>query len=87
MTFNREGARPNHPAVDPRPRRRGDRVSGAAALMRRKWLATLFVTLALTGCAQGVGENRSYAPYSPENNGNMHDSGGGGGGGGGGGSM
>lgn len=50
----------------------------------RRRLAALFVVLALTGCAQGVTDNRSYAPYSPENNGNMHDSGGGGGGGGGG---
>jgi len=48
-------------------------------------LAALFVMLALAGCAQGVtGQAQTpYAPYSPENNGNMHDSGGGGGGGGG----
>jgi hypothetical protein len=40
----------------------------------------LFVMLALAGCAQGVtGRAQApYAPYSPENNGNMHDSGGGG---------
>ena len=59
-------------------------MSGAAALVLRKWLATLFVTLALAGCAQGTtGQaGASFAPYSPENNGNMHDSGGGGGGGG-----
>jgi hypothetical protein len=51
-----------------------------------RWLAALFVTLALTGCAQAVpGQAHApYAPYSPENNGNMHDSGGGSGGGGGG---
>jgi hypothetical protein len=44
-------------------------------------LAALFVMLALAGCAQGVtGQAQApYAPYSPENNGNMHDSGGGGG--------
>jgi hypothetical protein len=48
-------------------------------------LAALFVMLALAGCAQGItGQAPApYAPYSPENNGNMHDSGGGGGGGGG----
>jgi hypothetical protein len=51
-----------------------------------RWLAALFVVLALAGCAQGQA-GAQYAPYSPENNGNMHDSGGGGGGGGGGGSM
>jgi Spy/CpxP family protein refolding chaperone len=53
----------------------------------RNTLATFLIALALAGCAQGVADNRSYAPYSPENNGNMHDSGGGGGGGGDGGSM
>ena len=49
-----------------------------------KWLAALFVTLALAGCAQAVpGQAHApYAPYSPDNNGNMHDSGGGGSGGG-----
>ena len=43
-----------------------------------RWLAALFVTLALAGCAQAVpGQAHApYAPYSPENNGNMHDSGG-----------
>ena len=49
-----------------------------------RWLTALFVTLALAGCAQGV-TGRAHAPnapYSPENNGNMHDSGGGGGDGG-----
>jgi len=40
-------------------------------------LAALFVMLALAGCAQGVTGPAQYAPYSPENNGNMHDSGGG----------
>ena len=51
----------------------------------QRWLAALFVALAFTGCAQGTTEQAraQYAPYSPENNGNMHDSGGGGGGGGG----
>jgi hypothetical protein len=36
-----------------------------------RWLAALFVTLALTGCAQAVpGQAHApYAPYSPENNG------------------
>ena len=48
-------------------------------------LAALLIALVLTGCAQGItGQPRAqYAPYAPENNGNMHDSGGGGGGGGG----
>ena len=48
-----------------------------------RWLGALFVTSALTGCAQAVpGQAHApYAPYSPENNGNMHDSGGGSGGG------
>jgi hypothetical protein len=47
-------------------------------------LAMVLVALALVGCAQGIGAEGQarYAPYSPENNGNMHDSGGGGGGGG-----
>jgi hypothetical protein len=51
----------------------------------QRWLAALFVALALAGCAQGTTEQAGaqYGPYSPENNGNMHDSGGGGGGGGG----
>jgi hypothetical protein len=44
-----------------------------------RWLATLFVLLALAACAQG-GQVTS-PPYSPEN---MHDRGGDGGGGGGG---
>jgi hypothetical protein len=57
-------------------------------------LAAFFVMLVLAGCAQGVA-GRAQAPnarlprsagprgpYSPENNGNMHDSGGGGGDGG-----
>ena len=42
-------------------------------------LAALFIVLALAGCAQGQA-GAQYAPYSLENNGNMHDSGGGGGG-------
>jgi hypothetical protein len=51
---------------------------------RHRRLAALFVLLALCGCAQAV-PGRAQAPsalYSPENNGNMHDSGGGGSGGG-----
>jgi hypothetical protein len=52
------------------------------AMNWRRWLAALFVVLALAGCAQGQ-PGAQYAPYSPENNGNMHDSGGGGGGSGG----
>jgi hypothetical protein len=43
--------------------------------------AALFLIMMLAGCVQGTA-GASYAPYSPENNGNMHDSGGGGGGGG-----
>jgi hypothetical protein len=48
-------------------------------------LAALLIALALAGCTQETtGQAQApYAPYSPENNGNMHDSGGGGGGGGG----
>ena len=47
-------------------------------------LAALFIALVLTGCAQGTtGQAQApYAPYSLENNRNMHDSGGGGGDGG-----
>jgi hypothetical protein len=44
----------------------------------RRGLAALLVMLALAGCAEGVvseGQTR-YAPYSPENYGNMRDSGG-----------
>ena len=38
-------------------------------------LAALFLGLALAGCAQGIAgqAGAQYAPYSPENNGNMHD--------------
>jgi hypothetical protein len=36
----------------------------------------LFALLALAGCAQGQA-GAQYAPYAPENNGNMHDGGGG----------
>jgi hypothetical protein len=46
-----------------------------------RWLATVFVILALVACVQvatGPGKAPS-APYSPENVGNMHDGGGGGG--------
>jgi hypothetical protein len=46
-------------------------------------LAALLIALVLTGCVQGTtGQAQApYAPYLPENNANMHDSGGGGGGG------
>ena len=44
-------------------------------------LAVVLVVFALIGCAQGVGAE-GQARYSPENNGNMHDSGEGGSGGG-----
>jgi hypothetical protein len=40
-----------------------------------RWFATVFITLALVGCAQmatGPGQGR-YAPSSPENNGNMRE--------------
>jgi hypothetical protein len=46
-----------------------------------RWLATVFVILALTGCVQvatGPGQ-APHAPHSPDNNGNMHDRGGDGG--------
>ena len=43
---------------------------------RHAMLAAYLVALVLASCTQGVADNRSYAPYSPENNGNMHDSGG-----------
>jgi hypothetical protein len=48
-------------------------------------LPALLIVLALAGCARGItGQaGAQYAPYAPENNGNIHDSGGGGGGGGG----
>lgn len=52
-------------------------------MIRYSRLAVLLVVFALIGCAQGIGaegQARS-APYSPESNGNMHDSGGGGSGG------
>jgi hypothetical protein len=50
-------------------------------------LAALLVVLTLARCAQGVTDNRSYAPYAPENNGSVPEHGGGDGGGGGGGGM
>jgi hypothetical protein len=52
---------------------------------QQRGFGVLLVMLALAGCAQGLpGQaGAQYAPYSPETNGNMHDSGGGGGGGGG----
>jgi hypothetical protein len=48
-------------------------------------LAAPLIALVPTGCNQeATGQAQApYAPYSPETNGNMHDSGGGGGGGGG----
>jgi hypothetical protein len=51
----------------------------------KRWVAALFVVLALAACAKGdtAHAGAPYAPYSPENKGNTHDSGGGGGGGGG----
>lgn len=50
-----------------------------AAVLRFKRLAVLFGALMLLGCAQpAAGPN---TPYSPEDNGNTHDSGGGDGGG------
>jgi len=47
-------------------------------MLWRKQLAAILVMLALAGCIEGVvaqGQMRS-APYSPENYGNMRDSGG-----------
>jgi hypothetical protein len=62
-------------------------IRGSPEEVMNWWIsfAALFVMLALAGCAQGgTGlAGAQYAPYSPENNGNMRDSGGGGGGGGG----
>jgi hypothetical protein len=53
--------------------------------MKLTGLLTCFVILALVGCAQGIipQSQAPYTPYSPENNGNMHEHGGGDGGGGG----
>ncbi len=50
-----------------------------------RWLAALFVMLALTGCAQAVaGQGQApYPPHPPQNNGNIPEHGGGDGGGGG----
>jgi hypothetical protein len=47
-------------------------------MLWRNVLAAILVTLALAGCAEGVGtrDQTGYAPYSPENYGNMRDSGG-----------
>ncbi len=49
-----------------------------------KWLAFVFVILALVGCVQGPQSQGQapYAPYSPENKGNMPEHGSGDGGGG-----
>jgi hypothetical protein len=66
-----------------------DRVLGGL-MHRPKWLGTLFVVLALAGCAQGTTGQAvaPYAPYSPESNEIRPEHGGGdGGGGGGGGGM
>jgi hypothetical protein len=49
-----------------------------ATMPWRKQLAAILVMLALAGCVEGLvtqGRTRS-APYSPENYGNMRDSGG-----------
>ena len=49
----------------------------------KRWVAALLSSWRSPACAKGDTRNAGapYAPYSPENNGNMHDSGGGGGGG------
>jgi hypothetical protein len=57
--------------------RRGGSGGPEEAMNWHRWLAALFVVLALAACAQGG--QIPYAPYSPEN---MHDRGGDGGGGG-----
>jgi hypothetical protein len=46
-----------------------------------KWLAAVFVTLALVSCVPGPQSQGQapYAPYSPDSNGNVHDRGGDGG--------
>jgi hypothetical protein len=51
--------------------------------MKFSRLLMCFVILALVGCAQGVipQSQAPYPPYSPENNGNIHEHGGGDGGG------
>jgi hypothetical protein len=50
-----------------------------------RWLAALFVMVALTGCAEGIAGQAGapYPPHPPETNGNMPEHGGGDGGGGG----
>ena len=55
----------------------------------RSTLAALMVALALTGCAQGTGDQAGspHAPYSQEDNGIRPERGGGDGGGGGGAGM
>ena len=61
---------------------------GAMNLLR--WLAAVFVMLAVAGCAQGAASQRQppYAPYSSNPNGEyLRDRGGGGGGGDGGAGM
>jgi len=55
-----------------------------------RWLAAVFVMLAVAGCAQGAASQRQppYAPYSSNPNGEyLRDRGGGGGGGDGGAGM
>ena len=46
-----------------------------------RWLAVVFVTLALVGCVQRPQSQGQapYAPYSLDSNGNVHDRGGDGG--------
>jgi len=39
---------------------------------RHRWLAALFVMVALAACAQGGQAQAPYAPHSPEN---VHDRG------------
>jgi hypothetical protein len=50
-----------------------------------RWLAAVFIILALVGCAQGPRSQGQapYAPYSPDSNEDVHDRGGDGGGSGG----
>jgi hypothetical protein len=62
-------------------------MSDVPAVRSRRWLAALFVALALAAYAQGTtGQAEApYPPHPPGNNGNMPEHGGGDGGGGGGG--
>jgi hypothetical protein len=51
---------------------------------RHRWLAAVFLILALVGCVQGPQRQGQapYAPYSSDGNENVHDRGGDGGSGG-----